>query len=57
MVQIHILNSRFFYTILNPHCKYVLGTFYAAQSVVSDLNRKKDIRWLSLEACDPPELG
>jgi hypothetical protein len=58
-IYLHILNGRFFYPGFNPHCKYVVGTLYAAQKYFSGfgLRWKEDSRWLSLEICHPLELG
>jgi hypothetical protein len=53
----HILLSSFL--ILTINMLLASFTLHKVQKHFSGfgLRRKKDIRWFSLEACDPPELG
>ena len=58
---LHILNSRFIKWILILTINMLLASFtlHKVQKYLSSfgLTRKEYITWLSLEACDPPELG
>jgi hypothetical protein len=52
--------QHIFYPHFNPHCKMLLAhfTLHKVRKYFSDfgLRGKEDITWLSLGACDPPEV-